>query len=179
MKDSRRKDAKALILIEVAMTGTIFPKIAVANYAKEAWDILETNFKGTDKVCTVKLQNIRREFENLQMKENESVADFNSRTSNVINQLKSNGEDYQEQRIVEKILSLPHKYDNLVMTIEEAKDLTILTMDELMGILQTHEHRINRSTASSSQEKAFKAQSNPRGRGRGRNVLGRNSRGRG
>ena len=108
------------------------------------------------------------------MKENESIADFSSRTSNVINQLKSNGEDYQEQRIVEKILrSLPHKYDNLVMTIEEAKDLTTLKMDELMGSLQTHEHRINRSTSSSTQEQAFKAQSNPRGRGRGRNGFSR------
>lgn len=92
------------------------------------------------------------------MKENESVADFSSRTSNLINQVKSNEEDYQEKRIVEKILrSLPHKYDNLVMTIEEAKDLTILTMDELMGTLQTHEHRINRSTSSNSQKQAFKA----------------------
>ena len=73
------------------------------------------------------------------MKENESVVDFNSRVSSVVNQLKSNGEDYQEQRIVEKILrSLPHKYDNSVMTIEEAKDLTTLKMDELMGSLQTH-----------------------------------------
>ena len=96
LKELRRKDAKALSLIEAAMAETIFPKIAVANYAKKAWDILETNFKGTDKVHTVKLQNTRREFENLQMKENESVVDFSSRTSNVINQLKSNGEDYQE-----------------------------------------------------------------------------------
>ena len=70
------------------------------------------------------------------------------------------------KRIVEKILrSLPHKYDNLVMTIEEAKDLTTLTMDEFMGVPQTHEHRINRSTTSSSQEQVFKAQSIPRGRG--------------
>ena len=75
--------------------------------------------------------------------------------------------------------SLPHKYDNLVMTIEEAKDLTILTMDELMGILRTHEHRINRSTASSSQEKIFKAKSNSRGKGRGRNGSCKNSRDRG
>ena len=75
------------------------------------------------------------------MKENESVADFSSRTSNVIIKLKSNGEDYQEQRIVEKILrSLPQKYDNLVTTIEEAKDFTILTMDELMGALQIYKH---------------------------------------
>ena len=96
LKESRRKDAKALSLVEAAMAETIFPKIAAANYAKEAWDILETNFKGTDKVRTVKLQNIRREFENLQMKENESVVDFSSRIFNVVNQLKSNGEDYQE-----------------------------------------------------------------------------------
>ena len=50
LKESRRKDAKALSLIEAAMAETIFPKIAVANYAKEAWDILEKNFKGTNKV---------------------------------------------------------------------------------------------------------------------------------
>ena len=96
LKESRRNDVKALSLIEVAMTEMIFFKIAVANYAKEAWDILETNFKGTNKVCIVKLQNIRMEFENLQMKENESVANYSSRTSNVINQLQSNGQDYQE-----------------------------------------------------------------------------------
>ena len=49
MKESRRKDAKALSLIEVAMTEIVFPKISATNYAKEAWDILETNFKGIDK----------------------------------------------------------------------------------------------------------------------------------
>lgn len=126
----------------------------------------------------MKLQMIRREFENLQMKENESISDFSSSIFGLINQLKSNGEDYEEKRILEKILrSLPPKYNNLVMTIEEENDLTNLTMDELMGILQTHEHQINRST--SSQEQAFKAQANERGRGRGRNGSGRGSRGRG
>ena len=64
LKESRRKDAKALSLIEAAMKETIFPKIAAENYAKKAWDILEKNFKGTDKVRLVKLLMIKSEFEN-------------------------------------------------------------------------------------------------------------------
>ena len=36
LKESRRKDAKELCLIQAAMVETIFPKIAAENYAKEA-----------------------------------------------------------------------------------------------------------------------------------------------
>lgn len=157
LKESRRKDAKSLSLIEVVVTNTIFPKIVVVNNSKEAWDILETKLKGTNKVLVVKLQITKRKFENFQMKDSEPIAEFGSRISTLINHLKSNGEEYDEKSIVEKILRiLPQKYDNLVMTIEEAKDFTTLTMDELMGNFQTHEHLINRSTTS-SQEKIFKA----------------------
>ena len=161
------------------MIEIVFPKIAIENYVKDAWNILEMNFKGIDKVRVVKLQMVRREFENLQMRDNGPIVEFSSRISTLINQLKSNGEDYEEWRIVEKIMRiLPQKYDNLVMTIEEAKDLTTLTMDELMGTLQTHEHQINRST-NASHEQSFKAQENSRGRGRGINGSDRGSRRRG
>ena len=50
LKESRRKDAKALSLIEASMAETIFPKIAIENFAKESWNILKTNFQGIDKV---------------------------------------------------------------------------------------------------------------------------------
>ena len=36
LKESMKKDAKALSLIEAVMTETVFPKIAAENYAKEA-----------------------------------------------------------------------------------------------------------------------------------------------
>ena len=61
LKESRRKYAKTLSLIEATMTKTIFSKIAAPNYEKESWDILEKNFKGTDKVRVVKLQMIKRD----------------------------------------------------------------------------------------------------------------------
>ena len=80
---------------------------------------------------------------------------------------------------MEKILRiLPQEYDNLVMTIDEKKDLTTLTMDGLMGTLQNHEHWIKK-LATTSQEYSFKAQENSRGRGRGRNGSIRGSRSRG
>ena len=44
LKESRREDAKAISLIETTMTKIVFSKIPRENYAKKAWDILETNF---------------------------------------------------------------------------------------------------------------------------------------
>ena len=55
LKESIENDAKALSLIEAAMIEIIFPKITIDNYSKEAWDILEKNLKGTNKVWVVKL----------------------------------------------------------------------------------------------------------------------------
>ena len=58
-----RKDAKPLSLIEAAIIEIVFPRIIEENCAKEAWDILEMNFKETYKVRIVKLEMIKREFE--------------------------------------------------------------------------------------------------------------------
>ena len=48
-------------------------KIASAASSKMAWDILETCYQGVSKVKIAKLQNLKRNFENLKMKDNESV----------------------------------------------------------------------------------------------------------
>ena len=55
LKESIENDAKALSLIDATMIEAFFPKMTLANYLKEAWDILETNFKGIDKFQVVKL----------------------------------------------------------------------------------------------------------------------------
>ena len=53
-----------------------------------------------------------RDFDNLTMKETESVKDFNSRVAEIVNQIKSYGDTIQEQKLIEKILrSLPKKFD--------------------------------------------------------------------
>ena len=108
-------------------------------------------------MITVKLQTLRREFEILFMKSNESVQDFLSRVTEIVSQMKSYGEHLPDHIIVAKVLrSLTPKFDHVVAAIEESKDLSTYSFDELMGSLQAHEVRLNRSLEK-SEEKAFQA----------------------
>ncbi|XP_059635759.1 uncharacterized protein LOC132277936 [Cornus florida] len=145
LKDHKKKDAKALGLIQQGVADTIFPRIINASKANEAWDILENEYKGSTKVRTVKLQSLRRDFENMKMKEMELLKDYFSRIMEVVNQMKTYGEDISNQRIVEKILiSLPEKYDSIVTAIEETKELENLSVEELMGSIKVFEQRLSR-----------------------------------
>ncbi|XP_074577567.1 uncharacterized protein LOC141833998 [Curcuma longa] len=164
-----------------------FEKIANATTSKEAWDILETVYKGADRVKQVRLQTLRNELEGMKMKESEGVSDYITRVQTVVNQLNRDGEKLSDARVVEKILrSLTDSFENVVCAIEESKDLAKFTIDELAGSLMAHEYRKKKkkeetleqalqTKASINGEKIFHSQ-NFRGRWRGRGDRG-NSRG--
>jgi transposase InsO family protein len=172
LKENKKKDSKALFFIQQAMEESIFPKVAAATRSKQAWESLQTTYQGTSKVKTTKLQILRRDFENLQMKDTDSIDSFFTHAMAIINLLRSYGETVGDQKVVEKILrSLPTKFDPVVIAIEESKDLTQLSVDELMGSLLSHEQRLNR-TGTSSLENAFKTQLSF-GRTRGRSNYNR------
>ncbi|TXG54509.1 hypothetical protein EZV62_019765 [Acer yangbiense] len=142
LEADRMTDAKALSKIQNGVTATIFPRIMRATTAKQAWEILEREFQGDNKAKVIKLQTFRREFENLKMKESESVKEYFSRVIGVVNHMRTLGEDVTDQKVVEKILiSLPEKYEHIVAAIEESKDLTALLVEQLMGSLESHEQR--------------------------------------
>jgi hypothetical protein len=156
LKENRSKDVGALGMIQKGVSETIFPRIMGATRAKEAWAILQEEFQGDKKVRAIKLQTLRRDFENMRMKENESVKDYSTRFLELINQMKAYGED-TDRRIVEKILiSLHEKFDPMVVVIEETKDLSSLGVQELLGSLKSHEQRLERYSEKSI-ESAFQS----------------------
>ena len=77
------------------------------------------------------------------MKESENIATYLLRIDEVVNSITGLGEEVNESIIVQKVLrSLPLRYDAKVSAIEESRDLTKMTMDELHAILTSYEMRI-------------------------------------
>ncbi|XP_070022465.1 uncharacterized protein [Nicotiana sylvestris] len=74
------------------------------------------------------------------MKDNESIQDMHTRFTSIINELHSFGEIIPRNKLVRKIFSIrPSSWESKVNAITEAKDLHELTIDELVGNLNTYE----------------------------------------
>uniref|UniRef100_A0A803MLN5 Uncharacterized protein n=1 Tax=Chenopodium quinoa TaxID=63459 RepID=A0A803MLN5_CHEQI len=165
LRDNRKKDAKALFLIQSAVDDDIFPRISSAKTAKEAWEIIRHEYFGDKKVISVKLQALRSEFDGLQKTKKESMQQYLSKVSGIVNQMKSYGELLSNERVVSKVLrSLDPEFNGVVIAIEESKDLSTYTFDELMCSLLAHESRFKKDKEK-GEEKALQV----RGRGRRHN----------
>jgi hypothetical protein len=124
----------------------MFRLIKQCTVAKDAWEILKTTHEGTSKVKMSRLQLLTTKFENLQMREDDSVHvhDFHMNIIDYANQFDFLGEKIPEEKLVRKILrSLPKKFDMKVTAIEEAQDISSLKIEELVGSLQTFELSMN------------------------------------
>ena len=190
--EDERRNSAALYMLYQAVSDEDFENISDLASAKEAWEELAKGHKSVDRVKQIRLQNLRGELETAQMKGNENSTDYITRIQSITNQLKKNGEDVPKNRVVEKILrSLTDEYENIVCAIEESKDLSTLTVEELAGSLTAFEQRRKmkkqnleealqaKTSLNERSEKSGNWQSRGRGESSGGRSFGRNSRGRG
>ena len=119
---NRKLDQHALSIIHMGLDDTMFEKVSLVTKAKEAWMILENNFKGLDKVKKVRLQTLRGEFESLHMKESETVFDYFTRVSSLVNQMKHYRETIEMSVLWKR--SLDRLTQNLSMLLLPLKSAT-------------------------------------------------------
>ena len=90
-------------------------------------------------------------FEDLRMLEDETISDFNSKLCNIANEAFTLSEKYSETKLVRETLrSLPERFAYKVAAIEEAKDVSTMKLDELMGSLQTFELNLSQNKKEKS-----------------------------
>ncbi|KAH7851348.1 hypothetical protein Vadar_010314 [Vaccinium darrowii] len=100
------------------------------------------------------------------MQPGESVSEYFSKTMAIANKMRIYGDKLEDVTIVEKILrSMTTKFNFVICSIEESKEIDTLSIDELQNSLLVHEQKI---TQQDQEEQALKAAFNPRGAGHGK-----------
>ena len=76
------------------------------------------------------------------MKETENIKDYANKFLSIINKVRLLGKEFSDNRIVQKILvTMPEKYKSKISLLEESKDLTNISLRELVNALQAQEQR--------------------------------------
>ena len=80
------------------------------------------------------------------MKNNKTIVEMFTSFTDIFNGLEALGKTYKELEKVVKILrSLSSKWHTKVTAIQEAKDLTKLPMEEIIGSLMTYEINLTKT----------------------------------
>jgi len=117
-------NSKALNDIFNGVDKNIFRLVNNCEVAKDAWNILKTTHEGTSRVKISILQLLTTKFENLRMKEDESIHDFHMNILEIANASGALGKKMSDEKIVRKILrSLPKRFAMKVTAIEESQDI--------------------------------------------------------
>lgn len=143
-EEEKAKKPKAIAYLFSAVSDRVFSRIMNYESPKEAWEKLKEEFDGGDRSKKIKLLMLKSEFALLIMQENESVRDYASKLSDIVNKMRLLGEDFPESRVVEQILiSLPPKFESKISALEELADIDKISSAELINKLQSQEQRVN------------------------------------
>ncbi|CAM8905585.1 unnamed protein product [Rhodiola kirilowii] len=133
-------NSKAMNAIFSGVDENVMKLIINCEVAKEAWDILQMAYEGTNKVRNSRMQIVTTMFEEMKMKESETISEYNTRVLELSNKAAALGKPIEEERMASKVLrSLPPRFAMKVTAIEEMHDISKLKLDELMGSLRTYE----------------------------------------
>ncbi|GAV56902.1 UBN2 domain-containing protein, partial [Cephalotus follicularis] len=126
-------NAKAKHIIICAINSSDFNTVSSCISAKEMWDRIKVTYEGTNQVKGAKISMLVHDYEMFTMNENEDIKSMFTRFTNITNALQVLDKIYSNSESVRKILRcLPRAWMSKVRTIEEAKDLNTLPLEDVL-----------------------------------------------
>ena len=81
------KDLKAKNYLFQAIDRSILETILCKETSKDIWDSIKKKYEGSNRIKRAQLQALRKEFEMLHMKNDESVTNYFARTMTIANKM--------------------------------------------------------------------------------------------
>ncbi|KAH9717278.1 hypothetical protein KPL71_021758 [Citrus sinensis] len=136
-------NSKAMNALFCALDKKEFHRVSSCESANEIWHKLEVVYEGTNQVKESKISRYTRQYELFQMEQNENVYSMYTRFTDIVNTLGALGKTFSNSEKVKKIIrSLPKEWRPKRTAIEEAKDLNVLPIDDLIGSLISYEENL-------------------------------------
>ena len=126
----------------VVVSQMIFMRIMSLKTTKKTWDYLKAEYEGDERIHGMKVLNLIMDFELQKMKESESVVEYSDRLLIIANKVRLLRSVLNDSRIIEKLLvTIPEKFEVTITSLENTKDLSKISLAELLNALQAQEQR--------------------------------------
>ncbi|KAK1360613.1 hypothetical protein POM88_045087 [Heracleum sosnowskyi] len=147
------KDAKVRHLLHSALDNVMSNRVIGCKTAKEIWDSLEVRCQGTSAIKKNRKTILTQEYEHFDSRSDESLTDTYDRFCKLLNDLSLVDKEYDlEESNLKFLLSLPERWDLKATTIRDNYDLAETDLDEIYGLLKTHELEIEQRNKRSGKK---------------------------
>ncbi|GJZ33556.1 zf-CCHC domain-containing protein [Tanacetum coccineum] len=147
LKKKLAKNNEAKMVIYNALPRKEYERIFMCQTAKEIWDTLLITHQGNNQVKANKIDLLVQQYEQFMIPEEESIDNAFAKFNTIITSLKALDESFSSKNCVRKFLRALHpKWHVKVTMIEESKNLTTLSLDELIGNLKVYEEIIKKDS---------------------------------
>ncbi|CAA0840193.1 Unknown protein, partial [Striga hermonthica] len=131
---------RALYAIMMAVDQTRHKMIVHCKTAKDACRILQRQFEGSTAVKASRLQRVTLEFDEIKMRDEETIDVYYARFCDLVNQSMMLGEEISEKCQVQKIMrTVVPRFREKITALESFQLVASLDVDELLGELRTFE----------------------------------------
>ena len=101
-KEQKTRKAKAKVCLFVGVSQTIFTQIMALKSVEKIWHYMKEEYVGDERIWSMKVLNLIREFELQKMKEFETIKEFSDKLLGIANKIQLLDDNFADSRIVEK-----------------------------------------------------------------------------
>ncbi|KAK1397404.1 hypothetical protein POM88_007267 [Heracleum sosnowskyi] len=172
------REPKIKNILHSSLDAVMSNRVIACNSAKEIWDTLETQCQGSASVKKNRRALLIQEYEQFDARPDESLTDLYDRFLTLLNSLSLVDKEYETEDSNTKFLrALPEEWDPQTSIIRHQYDLNTVSLDEVYGMLRTHDLKVQqRKNKKSSKAKTIALNVEAKSKGKAMEVSRRKSR---